>query len=665
MIAHSPFKIHAPFPPAGDQPQAIEALTQSVASGAMHQALVGVTGSGKTFTAANVIANTGKPTLVISHNKTLALQLYQEFKEFLPENSVHYFVSYYDYYQPEAYIPQTDTYIDKDVKINEMLDRLRHEAAQAVLTRRDVVVIASVSCIYNIGSPATFDQLSLALTEGQTIKQKELLRHLISLQYERNQIEKRPGTFQAKGDTVVVYPPTGNGAIRIVIAKDTIVDLSAADDIIQPAWQRTDRARLFPAKFWTAGKETLPLAMANIRAELADRLREFESTGKLLEAQRIKQRTEFDLEMLEAAGYCRGIENYSRQVEFREPGSPPYTLIDYFRHAYGKDFLVVIDESHMTIPQVRGMYYGDRARKESLINYGFRLPSALDNRPLQFHEFERLVPQALYLSATPADYELNASVRVVEQIVRPTGLLDPVISVRPTANQTENAIEEIAKRVKKGQRALVTVLTKRMAEDFADFLKEKGVNASYIHSEVKTLERQDILEELRRGKHDVLVGVNLLREGLDLPEVSLVIIMDADKEGFLRNKTTLIQTMGRAARHHEGAVIMYADTITKSMREAMLETERRRKIQESYNKERGLEPQQIQKPIRDKIASVLEKGTPDLAPDVPVGLLAQSHDIKKLIAAYTKEMKNAARVLDFQKAERLKEQIQKLKKHAQ
>ena len=658
------FIIKSGFRPAGDQPQAIEKLSKGVAGGAPHQTLLGVTGSGKTFTVANVIERAQKPTLVISHNKTLAYQLYQEFKEFMPENSIHYFVSYYDYYQPEAYIPQTDTYIDKDVKINEELDRLRHEATQAILSRDDTIVVASVSCIYNIGSPASYEKLSLAVSAGQIIPQKELLKHLVALQYKRNEIEKMPGIFRHKGEIVEVYPPTGNEVIRIIFDKNAIEKISVSADPQRLSWRDKETVRIFPAKFWLSEQKILPLASANIKNELQKQIAKFKKEGKLLEAQRIEQRTGFDLEMLKSTGYCHGIENYSRHMEFREPDSPPNTLLDYFHHAYGDNFLTVIDESHMTIPQVRGMYHGDRARKETLINYGFRLPSALDNRPLRFHEFTELVPRIIYMSATSAEYELEkSSSRIVEQLVRPTGLLDPKITLRKSENQIKDAIREIEKRAAKKQRALVTVLTKRMAEDLADYLKEEGVKAHYLHSEVRTLERTETLRNLRLGEYDVIVGVNLLREGLDLPEVSLVIIMDADKEGFLRNKTTLIQTMGRAARHIEGDVIMYADKMTRSMKEAIEETDRRRKIQEEYNKKHGITPKQIEKKIHEKEIARSDKKIIDEFDEIPLALLAETTNIKKLIADYTKEMKKAAQELDFQKAQRLKNMIAKLKKY--
>ncbi|MEK7519994.1 MAG: excinuclease ABC subunit UvrB [Patescibacteria group bacterium] len=658
------FTLTSPFNPAGSQPEAIHALAEGVKNGVPSQTLVGVTGSGKTFTVANVIAQTQKPTLVISHNKTLAYQLYEEFKEFFPNNSVHYFVSYYDYYQPEAYIPQTDTYIDKDVKINEELDRLRHEATQAVLSRNDCIVVASVSCIYNIGSPENYENMSLTLSEGQPMPRKELLKHLVALQYQRNEVEKTPGVFQAKGEMVHVYPSTGNDIVRIVFRKETVENIFVAEASAEPVWKRVQGVRLFPAKFWLAEQKKIPLAVANIQNELHERLEELKKENKLLEMQRLSERTNFDMEMLSSAGYCHGIENYSRQIEFREAGSPPFTLIDYFKHAYSDNFLIVVDESHMTVPQVRGMYHGDKARKDTLINYGFRLPSARDNRPLTFAEFEKKLCATIFMSATPSDYELEKSRgHTVEQLVRPTGLLDPTISVRKIEGQVRDVIAEIKQRVMHRQRVLVTVLTKRMAEDLADFLVNEGVKAHYLHSEVKTLERADTLRDLRLGTYDVIVGVNLLREGIDLPEVSLVAILDADKEGFLRNKTTLIQTMGRAARHLDGAVIMYADTMTQSIRAAIAETERRRKIQETYNQTHGITPQQIKKPIREKAATQKKEEGNDIFSDIPPGLLAETKNVKKLIANATKQMKKAAADLDFETAQRLKEKIAEMKKY--
>ncbi len=656
------FTIQADFTPTGDQPEAIAKLSEGVLAGLPHQTLLGVTGSGKTFTIANVIARTGKPALVMSHNKTLAYQLYEELKSFLPDSSVHYFVSYYDYYQPEAYIPQTDTYIDKDVKINEELDRLRHEATQAILSRDDTIVVASISCIYNIGSPENYKNLSLHLSQGQHINRNDLLKHLVSLQYQRNEVEKMPGIFKAKGESIEIYPSTGNEIIKLIINKDIIEQIFISEDYLH--WKEASEAHIFPAKYWLSETKTLPLAIANIESELAQRLEQFKKENKLLEYQRLEQRTRFDLEMLKSMGWCHGIENYSGHIEFRPAGSPPYTLFDYFKHAYKDDFIIIADESHMTIPQVKGMYAADRARKDVLVEYGFRLPSARDNRPLTFAEFENIKNQRIYMSATPALYELEKSAgHVAEQLVRPTGLLDPQIEVRKTEGQIEDVIVEIQKRVTKKQRVLVTVLTKRMAEDLTDFLKERDVSVQYIHSEVKTFERTEILRDLRLGQYDVIVGVNLLREGLDLPEVSLVIIMDADKEGFLRNRTTLIQTMGRAARHVEGNVIMYADKMTDSMKQAISETKRRRKAQEIYNKQNNITPIQISKTIHDKQGTDrAEENIKHIDKDIHIGLLAKTHNIKKLIADYTKQMKKAATEMDFEKAQEYKDIIAKLKK---
>ncbi len=662
-------KIVSNYKPTGDQPKAIESLVANVKSGTKHQTLLGVTGSGKTFTMVNVIEKTKKPTLVISHNKTLAHQLYQEFKEFMPSASVHYFVSYYDYYQPEAYIPQTDTYIDKDVKINEELDRLRHEATQAVLTRDDVIIIASVSCIYNIGSPTNYENLSLTLSENQKIKRKDLLKKLVSLQYQRNEVEKSPGTFRAKGEIIEIYPSTGNDILKIEIISDKIKNMTIEKNRLNSAPKNPETIKIFPAKFWVAPSDNLEIAISNVYAELKKRLEELKKQGKLLEAQRLEQRTKFDMEMLREAGYCHGIENYSSHMEFRAPDSPPFTLIDYFRHAYGSDFLIMIDESHMSLPQIRGMYAGDRSRKETLINYGFRLPSAKDNRPLRFPEFKKLTPQVVYVSATPAEYEIEKSKgNIVEQVIRPTGLLDPKIEIRKSKGQIDDLIKEIKKRVKKNERTLVTVLTKRMAEDLSDFLKEKDIKTHYLHSETKTLERPVVLSNLRKGIIDVIVGVNLLREGLDLPEVSLIVIIDADKEGFLRNATTLIQTVGRAARNINGKVIMYADKITKSMKIAIKETERRKKIQEEYNKKNNITPKQIEKAIREDIFSGSKKEKSKMSinledlENVNLGLLSKTTNIKKLISDLQKDMQKAAQEMDFEKAASLRDKIKKLKK---
>ncbi|MEK7452725.1 MAG: excinuclease ABC subunit UvrB [Patescibacteria group bacterium] len=665
-------EIVSKFKPTGDQPKAIEALVSGLKRGEKDQTLLGVTGSGKTFTMANVISRTKKPTLVISHNKTLAHQLYQEFKDFMPEASVHYFVSYYDYYQPEAYIPQTDTYIDKDVKINEELDRLRHEATQAILTRDDVIIVASVSCIYNIGSPTNYEKLSLTLSSGASIKRNNLLKQLVALQYKRNEIEKTPGTFRAKGEIIEIYPSTGNDILRIEIPQNKIESISVRESKIDSESKSVESIKIFPAKFWVAPSDKLEIAIANVYDELAKRLKYLKKHNKLLEAQRIEQRTRFDMEMLKEAGYCHGIENYSSHMEFREPDSPPFTLIDYFHHAYGENFLIMIDESHMTLPQIKGMYAGDKARKETLIEYGFRLPSAKDNRPLRFAEFEKLAPQSIYLSATPAELEIKKSKNnIIEQIIRPTGLLDPEIEVRKSKNQINDLMDEIGKRVEKNERTLVTVLTKRMAEDLSDFLKEKGIKAHYLHSETKTLERPVVLSDLRKGVYDVIVGINLLREGLDLPEVSLVVIVDADKEGFLRNATTLIQTIGRAARNINGKVIMYADKMTNSIKTAIKETERRRKIQNNYNKKNNISPEQIKKEIKENIFSSaktkshLDSQHSSEVSDIfntPIGLLSKTTNIKKIISQLQKEMKKSAGELDFDKAVSLRDKIRELKK---
>ena len=662
-------KIKSKLQPKGDQPKAIDALVHGIKSRKKHQTLLGVTGSGKTFTMANVIEKTKKPTLIISHNKTLAHQLYQEFKEFMPDASVHYFVSYYDYYQPEAYIPQTDTYIDKDVKINEELDRLRHEATQAILTRDDVIIVASVSCIYNIGSPENYEKLSTIFSTGQHIKRKDLLKKLISLQYQRNEVEKSPGTFRAKGEIIEIFPSTGNDIIKIELPEEIIEKIYIQENKLESKNNEICSIKIFPAKFWVAPSDNIETAISNVYAEMKEIVKELKSMNKLIEAQRIEERTRFDMEMLREAGYCHGIENYSSHMEFRPFDSSPFTLINYFHYAYGNNFLIMIDESHMSIPQIRGMYAGDRARKETLIKYGFRLPSAKDNRPLRFNEFEKLSTKNIYVSATPAEYELNKSKKnVVEQLIRPTGLLDPKIEIRKSEGQIEDLIREIKKRITKNERVLVTVLTKRMAEDLSDFLKEKNIKAHYLHSETKTLERPVVLSDLRKGLYDVLIGVNLLREGLDIPEISLIAIIDADKEGFLRNATTLIQTIGRAARNVNGEVIMYADKKTKSMKQAIEETNRRRSVQEEYNKKNKITPTQIKKSIREDIFSTSSKNKSsgsflekDLD-DVNFGLLSKTVNIKNLISKLQKEMKKSAEEMDFEKATRLRDKIKELKK---
>ena len=629
------FKLVSKFKPTGDQPRAIEKLVKNLKTGAKHQVLLGVTGSGKTFSMASVIEKIQKPTLIISHNKTLAAQTYQEFKEFFPKNAVHYFVSYYDYYQPEAYIPQTDTYIEKDAKINEEIDRLRHAATQDLLTRRDVIVVASVSCIYNIGSPEAYQQVSLELKQGQKINRKNLISHLISLQYQRNDIDFGPGTFRVRGDIIEIYLVTGP-KIRIDVS----------DKLLMYGDRHESTIKIFPAHFWITPQEKTDIALENIKSELTEQLKVLKKQNKLLEAQRLKKRTNYDLEMLKETGHCHGIENYSRHLEFRKPGQPPYTLIDYFP----EDFLVFIDESHITLPQLKAMSIQDRARKETLIEYGFRLPSAIDNRPLKFGEFEKKINQVIYVSATPAQEEKEKSRgHIVEQLIRPTGLLEPSVEIRSTKNQVKDLISEIQKRVQKKQKVLVLTLTKRLAEALSDYLTKEGIKSRWLHSEIKTLERPNLLKELREGKYDVLVGINLLREGLDLPEVSLVAILDADKEGFLRNETTLIQTMGRAARHPEGHVILYADKKTLSIKNAIKEVLRRRKIQQEYNKRHNVTPSPIVKEIREWLFASKEKQ------------LTSEFEVIKDIQLLKKEMRQAVKNLDFERAAELRDMIAKLK----
>ena len=638
----------------GDQPKAIAQLTKGLQDGLREQTLLGVTGSGKTFTMANVIQDLQKPTLVLSHNKTLAAQLYSEFKNFFPDNAVHYFVSYFDYYQPEAYIPRSDTYIEKDSQINEEIDRLRHAATDALLSRRDVIIVASVSCIYGIGSPADYNDLSVDVRRGERRLRDKLLRHLTDIQYQRNDIDFHRGTFRVRGDVVDVFPAGEELAYRIDFFGDEIDRLTKIDPLTGEILKNLDELKIFPGSHYVTPQEKLKIALGKIERELEERLTQFKSEGKLLEAQRLEQRTRFDLEMLEETGFVKGIENYSRYLTNREPGDQPATLLDYFPD----DFLLFIDESHMTIPQVRGMYNGDRARKEVLVEHGFRLPSALDNRPLTFTEFERHVNQAIYVSATPAEYELSRSPEPAQQVIRPTGLLDPPIEVRPIEGQIDDLITEIRKTVDQHHRVLVTTLTKRMAEDLAEYLQEVNIKVAYLHSDVDTLDRTDILRDLRLGVYDVLVGINLLREGLDLPEVSLVAILDADKEGFLRSEQALIQTVGRAARHEQGHVIMYADHITNSMRKTIDETERRRQIQEAYNHAHGITPHGISKAI--------EKG---LRADLPEEAKRAKLDLKKipkdeyksLIKDLTRQMELAAANLQFEQAAELRDIIEDIK----
>jgi len=591
------FKIVSKFRPTGDQPQAIKKLVEGIKKKYRFQTLLGVTGSGKTYTMASIIEKIQKPTLIISHNKTLAAQLYEEFKSFFPKNAVHYFVSYYDYYQPEAYLPQTDTYIAKDVKINEKIEQLRHEAVQSVLTRNDVIVVSSVSCIYNLGSPKTYQNLVLNLKKEQKITRRELFQNLIDLQYERGEYDFFPGRFRTRLDFVDIFSPTGNTIYRLKIELGKIKEIYESRACFGK-FRKIDSLKIFPAKFWLSEKEKLNIAIANIKLELQEQIKKFKKQRKIIEAYRLQKRTDYDLSLLKEVGWCKGIENYSRHLDFRKKGEPPFTLLDYFIFSFKKDFLIFIDESHMTIPQIKGMYEGEKSRKLILIEYGFRLPSSLDNRPLKFDEFLKKVPQAIFVSATPADFERKKSLQIVEQLIRPTYLLDPLVEVKPSKNQIEVLIKEIKKRIKKNQRVLVLVLTKKLAETLANYLKEKKIKAAFFHSEIKTLIRPSILNELREGKYDVLVGINLLREGLDLPEVSLIAILDADKEGFLRDQTSLIQVIGRASRHPEGHIIMFADKITKSMKKAIEETLRRRKIQEKYNATYKVKPKPIIKEIK-------------------------------------------------------------------
>ena len=666
------FKLVSKYKPTGDQPEAIAKLTRGLKSGMKHQTLVGVTGSGKTFTIANVIANIKKPTLVISHNKTLAAQLYQEFREFFPHNAVHYFVSYYDYYQPEAYLPYSNNYIEKDARINEEIDRLRHAATQAVITRDDVIVIASVSCIYNLGSPEDYQKLSLHLFEGQKISSKNIVASLLKLQYAQD-LELKRGTFRKSLNEIEVVPATGDSITKIKFKGPKIEKISIAtgvdlDSLLydDPTYEKIVETKIFPAKYWIATDDKIDLAIANIKAELQQHVKKLDKQGLYLEAARLKERTEYDMQMIKQTGFCHGIENYSRHLDFRTPGEPPFTLIDFFKTK--GDFLTVIDESHMTLPQITGMHSGDYSRKSTLVEYGFRLPSALDNRPLRFDEFQKNIGQTVYVSATPKHYEIKKSTKkgIVEQLVRPTGLLDPMIEIRPIKNQVEHLLGEIKKRVVSKQRILVTTLTKRMAEDLSEYLADNGIKVNYIHSEIKTLQRLEIIHDLRLGNYDVIVGVNLLREGLDLPEVSLVAILDADKEGFLRNATTLIQTMGRAARHIDGHVIMYADKTTRSMANAIKETERRRKVQEAFNLKHDITPTTIIKAVKrsdlssGKKARISKWYSYDPADkDTEIEHLTPSAQMERL----QKEMERAVKELKFERAMVLREQILKIRKN--
>lgn len=659
-MSDNAFRLVADFKPTGDQPDAIEELTEGILKGYRHQVLLGVTGSGKTFTIANVIANVNKPILVIAHNKTLAAQLYGEFKMFFPENAVEYFVSYYDYYQPEAYIPTTDTYIEKDALINDDIDRLRHAATRAVLERRDTIVVASVSCIYGIGSPEDYLAMHFFIEDGMRTKRDAFLRRLVDMLYERSEDFKR-GTFRVRGDVIEIFPSfSGDSAVRVVLNqvqdRDDIDGIYEFDSLTGGVLRRLERIALYPNSHWITPRHRLERAFEAIEDELKERMDYFLRQGKVAEAKRLEQRTRFDMEMLREFGYCHGIENYSRHLSARAPGEPPSCLIDYFP----EDFLIIIDESHATIPQIGGMYEGDRARKQTLVDYGFRLPSALDNRPLKFEEFEHRVNQAIYVSATPAEYEIKKSNnRVIEQIVRPTGLTDPEIVVKPVSGQLDDLLGEIRERAKKGERVLVTSLTKRMAEDITEYYSELGIRARYLHSDIDTLERVEILRDLRLGRFDVLIGVNLLREGLDLPEVSLVAILDADKEGFLRSGRSLIQTAGRAARNVNGKVILYADTITGSMKTAIEETNRRRRIQEQYNRKNKITPRSIVKNITNILGSIYEADywtVPAVAEEETV------YGDESLIKKLEEEMKMYAERLEFEKAARLRDRIRAIKR---
>ena len=649
------FKIESDFKPTGDQPQAIEKLSNGILKNYKHQTLLGVTGSGKTFTMANVIERVQKPTLVIAHNKTLAYQLASEFKEFFPNNAVEYFVSYYDYYQPEAYVPQTDTYIEKDASINDEIDKLRHSATAALFERRDVIIVASVSCIYGLGDPIDYENLVISLRPGMVKDRDEIMKKLIDIQYIRNDVNFTRGTFRVRGDVLEIYPAGSSGnTIRVEFFGDEIDRIVEINHITGEIIGARNHVSIFPASHYATSAEKLERAIISIEEELEERLRELRSQNKLLEAQRLEQRTRYDIEMLREMGFCQGIENYSRHLSGRAPGSRPFTLIDYFP----KDFLIIVDESHVTLPQLRGMYEGDRSRKMNLVEYGFRLPSALDNRPLKFEEFESLVNQIIYVSATPGPYEKEHSEQIVEQIIRPTGLLDPKIDVRPIEHQVDDLINEIRIRAERNERVLVTTLTKKMAEDLTDYFKEIGIKVTYLHSDIDTLERMKIIRDLRLGKYDVLIGINLLREGLDLPEVSLVAILEADKEGFLRSETSLIQTIGRAARNASGQVIMYADTITKSMKNAIDETNRRREIQARYNKEHNITPKTIVKSVRDVIeATIALEDEEEYKVDI-----SKIDDLDTMIEALREEMLKEAEELNFEKAAELRDRMIELKR---
>jgi excinuclease ABC subunit B len=652
-----PFELHSDFKPTGDQPQAIEQLMTGLKRGDQHQVLLGATGTGKTFTIANVVAQLQKPTLVMAHNKTLAAQLYAEFKEFFPKNSIEYFVSYYDYYQPEAYVAKHDLYIEKETDINEEIERLRLAATVSLMSRRDTLIVASVSCIYGLGSPEAYGKVVVNIKVGEQIRRNTLLRHLVEIHYERNDLELKPGAFRVRGDTLEVMPPHLEIGYRVAFFGEEVERIIEFDPLTGELLNEHEAIDFYPAKHFVTDADKLNAAIADIEKELEERIAYFKQNNLLLEAQRIEQRTHYDLEMLREVGYCSGIENYSRHLDRRAPGSPPWTLVDYFP----PDYLLVIDESHMTVPQIGGMWGGDRSRKQELINYGFRLPSALDNRPLSFDEFEQRMGQVIYTSATPGPYEMERATQVVQQIIRPTGLVDPQVEVRPIKGQVDNLLGEVKQRIERGERVLITTLTKRMAEDLADYLLELGVKVHYLHSEVETLERVEILRDLRLGVYDVVVGINLLREGLDLPEVSLVAILDADKEGFLRSGTSLIQTIGRAARHVSGQVIMYADKITDSMQHAIEETNRRRKIQIAYNEAHHIIPAGIVKSVRDLTARI--RAVAEEKAEYHAGSPAQlpKPELARLIKELEKQMKESAQHLEFEKAALLRDQIIELR----
>ncbi|HCR72627.1 MAG TPA: excinuclease ABC subunit B [Anaerolineae bacterium] len=652
------FKLQAPFIPMGDQPEAIRGLVDGVNKGMKHQVLLGATGTGKTFTIASVIQELQKPALIMAHNKTLAAQLYAEFKEFFPQNAVSYFVSYYDYYQPEAYVPRHDLFIEKETQINEEIERLRLAATTALVSRRDVIIVASVSCIYGLGSPEEFGKGTVTLKVGEIYRRNALLRQLIESQYQRNDMELRPGTFRVRGDTLEIVPAYEDKlGFRITFFGDEVERIMQFSPLTGEINEEPNEVSIYPAKQYLTEKDRLKTAIADIEKELEERLALFKSEGKLLEAQRLEQRARYDLEMLKEVGYCSGIENYSRHLDGRAPGSHPWTMIDFLP----SDYLLVIDESHMTVPQIRGMYNGDRARKETLVEYGFRLPSALDNRPLKFEEFEEVMGNTIYTSATPSEYELNHAEQVVEQIIRPTGLVDPEVVVRPVKGQVDDLVGEIKLRVERGERVLVTTLTKRMSEDLTNYMKELGIKVNYLHSEVETLERVGILRDLRLGKFDVLVGINLLREGLDLPEVSLVAILDADKEGFLRSDKALIQTIGRAARNVNGRVIMYADKITDSMKRAIDETNRRRAKQLKYNEEKGIVPISISKAIHDLTEEMSAKAVSEMKGEYKTKTDLPRNELRQVMHEMEKQMKEAAKNLEFEKAAALRDELYELK----